>query len=43
MGMFLVGIYVYELINFYDVKKLICVGMCGFILEKVNVCELVIV
>ncbi len=42
MGMPSAGIYAHELINSYDVKKLIRVGTCGSISEKVNVRELVI-
>ncbi|EGO2626374.1 MULTISPECIES: purine-nucleoside phosphorylase [Enterococcus] len=42
MGMPSAGIYAHELINSYNVKKLIRVGTCGSISEKVNVRELVI-
>ena len=40
MGMPSAGIYAHELINSYNVKKLIRVGTCGSISEKVNVREL---
>lgn len=42
MGMPSASIYAHELINSYDVKKLIRVGTCGSISEKVRVRELVI-
>lgn len=42
MGMPSAMIYAHELINSYDVKKLIRVGTCGSISEKVRVRDLVI-
>jgi purine-nucleoside phosphorylase len=42
MGMPSAGIYAHELIHSYGVKKLIRVGTCGAISDKVNVRDLVI-
>jgi purine-nucleoside phosphorylase len=42
MGMPSIGIYSYELINFYGVKNLIRVGSCGSIQENVKVRDIVI-
>lgn len=43
MGMFLILIYVCELIVDYGVKILICVGMVGVINFDIYVCEFVLV
>lgn len=42
MGMPSATIYAHELINSYDVKRLIRVGTCGSIAKKVNIRDLVI-
>lgn len=42
MGMPSIGIYSYELYNFYDVDNIIRVGSAGAILDDVNVLDVVI-
>lgn len=42
MGMPSIGIYSYELINFYGVKNLIRIGSCGSIQENVKVRDIII-
>lgn len=42
MGMPSIGIYSYELINFYGVKNLIRIGSCGSIQEQVKVRDVII-
>ncbi len=42
MGMPSIGIYCYELIKFYDVKKLIRVGSAGSIQENIKIKDIVI-
>lgn len=42
MGIPSIMIYVHELINFYGAKKLIRIGTCGSISEKVNVREVIL-
>lgn len=42
MGMPSIGIYSFELINFYGVKNLIRIGSCGSIQENINVRDIVI-
>lgn len=42
MGMPSIGIYSYELINFYGVKNLIRIGSCGAIQEDVKIRDIVI-
>ncbi|NMM64680.1 purine-nucleoside phosphorylase [Clostridium sp. P21] len=42
MGMPSMGIYSYELINFYGVKNLIRVGSCGSIQENIKVKDIII-
>ena len=41
MGCPSIGIYVYELIHFYGVKKLIRIGSCGAMQEKVHLGDIV--
>ena len=42
MGMPSIGIYAYELYNFYDVKKIIRIGSCGAIQKDVHLRDIVI-
>ena len=42
MGMPSMGIYSYELFNFYDVENIIRIGSCGAINNDVNVMDIVI-
>ncbi len=42
MGMPSIGIYSYELINFYNVKNLIRVGSCGAYSDNLNVYDVII-
>ena len=42
MGIPSMGIYAYELIHFYDVKKIIRIGTCGALNEKVKVFDLIV-
>lgn len=42
MGMASIGIYSYELINFYGVKNLIRIGSCGSFQENVKVRDIII-
>jgi len=42
MGMPSMGIYSYELFNFYDVENIIRIGSCGAINEDVNVFDIVL-
>ena len=42
MGMPSIGIYSYELYNFYDVKKIIRIGSCGAIQKDVHLRDIVI-
>lgn len=42
MGMPSMGIYSYELFNFYDVENIIRIGSCGAINEDVNVYDIVV-
>ena len=41
MGCPSIGIYTYELIHFYDVKKLIRIGSCGAMTEKLHLGDIV--
>ena len=41
MGCPSIGIYTYELIHFYDVKKLIRIGTCGAMTEKLHLGDIV--
>lgn len=43
MGMPSIGIYSYELFNFYDVENIIRVGSCGSYSKNVNVYDVIIV
>lgn len=42
MGMPSIGIYAYELYNFYDVKKIIRIGSCGALQKDVHLRDIVI-
>lgn len=42
MGMPSMAIYAFELIHFYNVKKIIRIGTCGVIDEKINVPEIIL-
>lgn len=42
MGMPSIGIYSFELINFYGVKKLIRIGSCGSMQKDINIRDIVI-
>ena len=42
MGMPSIGIYSYELFNFYDVKNLVRIGSAGSISDKVHVMDIVL-
>lgn len=42
MGMPSAGIYIHELINVYDAKKLVRIGSCGSIQEKVGLRDIVL-
>ncbi len=42
MGMPSIGIYSYELINFYGVKNLIRIGSCGAIQENIKIRDIII-
>ena len=42
MGIPSIGIYSYELINFYDVKNIIRIGSCGSLQESVKIRDIVI-
>ena len=42
MGMPSIGIYSYELFNFYDISSIIRVGSCGSFREDLKVCDIVV-
>ena len=42
MGMPSIGIYSYELFNFYDVSSIIRVGSCGAFLPDLNLCDIIL-
>lgn len=43
MGIPSMGIYVYELFNYYDVEKVIRLGSCGALTDKYNVLDIALV
>lgn len=43
MGMLSIGIYFYELFKFYDVENIICIGLVGVYIDKLNLYDVVIV
>lgn len=43
MGQFFMVIYVNELFIEYDVQIIVCVGLCGVLIEWVKICDIIIV
>lgn len=43
MGMPSIGIYSYELYNFFDVKKIIRIGSCGAMIPELNLFDVILV